>query len=192
MNLPAPRGVTDLLVDWTEGDKAALDRLMPIVYDELRLLAERYLAQERPDHTLQATALVHEAYVKLVDQRSVRWQNRAHFFGIAAQLMRRILVDHARRRDAAKRGDGVRKLSIEEVAAETPAPAVDILALDQILETLAALDAQQGRVVELRFFGGLTVEESAQVLDVSPTTVKRDWRVAKAWLYRELLRVTTT
>lgn len=191
MNLPAPRGVTDLLVDWTEGDKAALDRLMPFVYDELRLLAERYLAQERPDHTLQATALVHEAYVKLVDQRAVRWQSRAHFFGIAAQLMRRILVDHARRRDAAKRGDGVRKLSIEDVVAETPAPQVDILALDRILDTLAAVDAQQARVVELRFFGGLTVDESAQVLSVSPTTVKRDWRVAKAWLYRELQRAGT-
>jgi RNA polymerase sigma factor (TIGR02999 family) len=192
MNLPAPRGVTELLVDWAEGDKAALDRLMPAVYDELRRLAERHLAQERPDHTLQATALVHEAYVKLVDQRSVRWQNRAHFFAIAAQLMRRILVDHARRRDALKRGNGGRKLSLEDVIDETPAPAVDILALDRILGTLATLDVQQERVVELRFFGGLTVEESAEVLGVSPTTVKREWRVAKAWLYRELGRVSAT
>ncbi len=161
---------------------------MPIVYDELRRLAERYLARERRDHTLQATALVHETYVKLVDQRSVRWQNRAHFFGIAAQLMRRILVDHARHHNALKRGDGVRSLALEDVAVQTPAPPIDILVLDQLLENLTTLDAQQGRVVELRFFGGLSVDESAQVLGVSPTTVKRDWRVAKAWLYRELRR----
>jgi len=192
MNQSAPRGVTDLLIDWTDGNKAALDRLMPIVYDELRQLAKRYLARERPEHTLQPTALVHEAYVKLIDQQSVRWQNRAHFFGIAAQLMRRILVDHARRRDAAKRGDGVRNLALEDFALETPAPALDILALDQLLVTLTALDPQQGRIVELRFFGGLTVEESAEVLGISSTTVKRDWRSAKAWLYRELRPGTAT
>ena len=192
MNQSAPRGVTDLLIDWTDGNKAALDRLMPIVYDELRQLAKRYLARERPEHTLQPTALVHEAYVKLIDQQSVRWQNRAHFFGIAAQLMRRILVDHARRRDAAKRGDGVRNLALEDFALETPAPALDILALDQLLVTLTSLDPQQGRIVELRFFGGLTVEESAEVLGISSTTVKRDWRSAKAWLYRELRPGTAT
>ncbi len=186
MDLPAPRGVTELLADWSNGDKAALDQLMPIVYEELRHLAERYLRRERRDHTLQATALVHEAYVRLIDQRTVRWQNRAHFYGIAAQLMRRILVDHARRHAAAKRGDGMQKLSLAEVGDQTPAPLVDILALDRTLDSLAARDPQQGRIVELRFFGGLTVEESAQVLGVSPTTVKRDWRAARAWLYREL------
>ncbi len=185
MDIP-PRGVTELLADWQRGDKSALDHLMPAVYEELRRLAGRYLARERSDHTLQATALVHEAYVKLVDQRSVRWQNRAHFFGIAAQLMRRILVDHARRRDAAKRGDGARPLSLDEAPDQTPSPPVDILELDRALERLTTLDCQQGRIVEMRFFGGLTVEESAEVLGVSPRTVKREWRAARAWLYREL------
>ena len=185
MNGPASRDVTRLLADWARGDKSALDQLMPVVYDELHHLAERYLARECSHHTLQATALVHEAYMKLVDQRSVRWQNRSHFFGIAAQLMRRILVDHARRRDAAKRGDGARAISLEEAADQTPGQPLDILELDRTLNRLAALDPQLGRIVELRFFGGLTVEESAEVLGVSPRTVKRDWRAARAWLYRE-------
>ena len=185
MDIP-PRGVTELLVDWQRGDRSALDRLMPAVYEELHRLAGRYLAREPSDHTLQATALVHEAYVRLVDQRSVRWQNRAHFFGIAAQLMRRILVDHARRRDAAKRGDGARPLSLDEAADHTPSHPLDILELDRALERLTALDSEQGRIVEMRFFGGLTVEESAEVLGVSPRTVKRQWRAARAWLYREL------
>ncbi len=181
-----PRGVTDLLVDWAHGDKSALDQLMPVVYDELHRLASRYLAAERSDHTLQATGLVHEAYFRLVDQRQAHWQNRAHFFGIAAQLMRRILVDHARRRHAAKRGDGAQTLSLEEAADQIPVEPLDILELDRLLDRLAALDPQQGRIVELRFFGGLTVEETAEVLGVSPATVKRGWAVARAWLYREM------
>ncbi len=187
MDLPPP-GVTELLADWQRGDQSALDRLMPAVYEELHRLAGRYLSHERSDHTLQATALVHEAYVRLVDQRSVRWQNRAHFFGIAAQLMRRVLVDHARRRDAVKRGDGARALSLEEADGQTPSEPLDILELDRALERLTALDGEQGRIVEMRFFGGLTVEESAEVLGVSPRTVKRQWRAARAWLYRELHR----
>ncbi len=186
MDAPAPGRVTGLLADWSRGNKAALDQLMPLVYDELHRLARRYLSRERPDHTLAATALVHEAYLRLVDQRSSRWQNRAHFFGISAQLMRRILVDYARRRGAVKRGDGTRAISVVEAADRAPADAVDILQLDQALGRLAALDSQQGRIVELRFFGGLTVEEAAEVLGISPRTVKRSWRSARAWLYREL------
>ncbi len=186
MDAPARGCVTDLLADWSRGDKAALDQLMPLVYDELHRLAKRYLSRERPDHTLAPTALVHEAYLRLVDQRSCRWQNRAQFFGISAQLMRRILVDYARRRGAVKRGDGTRTIPVVEAGDRAPAEAVDVLQLDQALDRLAALDAQQGRIVELRFFGGLTVEESAEVLGVSPTTVKRSWRAARAWLYREL------
>ena len=186
MDTPVPGRVTELLADWSRGDKAALDQLMPLVYDELHRLARRYLSRERPDHTLAATALVHEAYLKLVDQRSSRWENRAQFFGISAQLMRRILVDYARRRRAVKRGDGIGAISVVEVADRETVDAVDVLQLDQALDRLAALDAQQGRIVELRFFGGLTVEEAAVVLGVSPTTVKRNWRSARAWLYREL------
>ncbi len=181
-----PRAVTDLLVDWARGDKSALDQLMPVVYDELHRVARRYLAHERNDHTLQATALVNEAYVRLVDQRSTRWQNRAQFFGIAAQLMRRILVDHARRHRAAKRGDGACTLSLEQAVGQVPVEPLDVLQLDHMLDQLATLDPHLGRVVELRFFGGLTVEETAAVLGVSPRTVKRDWRAARAWLYREL------
>ncbi len=186
MDAPGSGRVTDLLAGWSRGDKAALDQLMPLVYDELHRLARRYLSRERPDHTLAATALVHEAYLRLVDQRSSGWQNRAQFFGISAQLMRRILVDYARRRHAVKRADGTRAISIVEAADQAPADPVDVLQLDRALERLAALDAQQGRIVELRFFGGLTVEEAAEALGVSPTTVKRDWRSARAWLYREL------
>jgi RNA polymerase sigma factor (TIGR02999 family) len=186
MDTPVPGRVTELLADWSRGDKAALDQLMPLVYDELHRLARRYLSRERPDHTLAATALVHEAYLRLVDQRSSRWENRAQFFGISAQLMRRILVDYARRRRAVKRGDGIGAISVVEVADRETVDAVDVLQLDQALDRLAALDAQQGRIVELRFFGGLTVEEAAEVLGVSPTTVKRNWRSARAWLYREL------
>lgn len=180
--------VTRLLVDWSNGDKAALEQLTPLVYSELRRLAGRYLRRERPDHTLQSTALVHEAYMRLVDQRSVRWQNRAHFFGVAAQLIRRILVDHARSRMAAKRGAAVCKLSLDE-AIETPGPRdLDLAALDDALTTLATIDPQQSRVVELRFFTGLSIEETAEVLHISPATVKRDWTTAKAWLFREISR----
>ena len=160
---------------------------MPLVYDELRSLADRSLRHERSGHTLSGTALVHEAYLKLVDQRQVRWQDRAHFFAVAAQLMRRILVDHARRHGAHKRGGGEPRLSLDEADAPTPAaPLVDWLALDRALDRLAALDERQARTVELRFFGGLTIEETAEVLQVSPATVKNDWSLARGWLYREL------
>jgi RNA polymerase sigma factor (TIGR02999 family) len=180
--------VTRLLVDWSNGDQAALEELTPLVYGELRRLAGRYLRRERPDHTLQSTALVHEAYMRLIDQRSVRWQNRAHFFGVAAQLIRRILVDHARGRMAAKRGAAVCKLSLDE-AIETPgARDLDLAALDDALNALARIDLQQSRIVELRFFTGLSIEETAEVLHISPATVKRDWTTAKAWLFREISR----
>lgn len=180
-----PDTVTRLLIEWSNGDAEALERLMPLVYEELRRVAGRHLRHERRDHTLQATALVHEAYLKLIDQRSVRWQNRAHFFGVASRLIRRIVVDHARRRHAAKRGGGVQTVWL---AAEVPGVErnVDVLALDDALGTLGGLDPQQARVVELRFFGGLDVEETAEVLGISTATVKREWRTARAWLYREM------
>jgi RNA polymerase sigma-70 factor, ECF subfamily len=183
----SPRDVTALLGDWGRGDRTALDQLLPLVYAELRRVAVRQLRNERADHTLQPTALVHEVYLRLVDQRQVDWQSRAHFFGVSAQVMRRILVDHARRHDASKRGNGVRCVSIDEArdvaAASTEIP---VLALDQALDRLEKVDAELARIVELRAFGGLTIEEAAHVLSVSPSTAKRDWRTAKAWLNREL------
>jgi RNA polymerase sigma factor (TIGR02999 family) len=178
--------VTQLLVSWSEGDPNALEALTPLVYDELRRLAGHYLRRERPDHTLQSTALVHEAYLRMVDQRRVRWQNRAHFFGVAAQIIRRILVDHARSHKAEKRGADAVNLSLDEAMAVPEERQVDLVALDDSLSSLASLDPQQGRIVELRFFGGLSIEETAEVLDVSPATVKRDWALAKAWLYRDM------
>src|SRR6476646_247564 len=178
--------VTLLLESWSNGDRMAFEKLMPLVYDELHRLAQRYLRRERSDHTLQSTALVHEAYLKMVDQKNVRWQNRAHFFGVAAQSIRHILVDHARSHLAAKRGAGAAKLSLDEAIGVPEKREVDLLALDQALEGLAVLDPQQGRIVELRFFGGLSIEETAEVLHISPATVKRDWVMAKAWLYREM------
>ena len=178
--------VTELLQQWSVGRQEALDQLLPAIYAELKRLAGSYLRRERPDHTLQATALVHEAFLKLVDQRDVRWQNRAHFFGIAAQIMRRILVDHARAHTASKRGSGERPLSLEDGLAIVPAPDVDVLALDEALTRLAAIDPQQSRVVELRFFGGLTMDETAEVLGISAATIGREWTLAKAWLYAEL------
>ena len=184
--IPPPHNVTQLLMAWSHGDKDALAHLMPLVYDELRQLAARHLHHERPAHTLQATALVHEAYLRLVDQSQVQWQNRAHFFGVAAQVMRRLLVDHARRQHAAKRGGGVPKLALDEALQVAEGRATDVVALDEALTTLTALDPQQSQIVRLRFFGGLTIEETAEVVGVSPATVKRDWTVAKAWLYREL------
>jgi RNA polymerase sigma factor (TIGR02999 family) len=177
--------VTRLLVRWTEGDKQALEDLLPLVYDELRRLARRYLQQERPGHTLQSTALVHEAYLRLVDQ-NVSWQNRAHFFGIAAQMMRRILVDHARSRSAAKRGDGAGRVTLDEGLVALEQRDVDVVALDEALTNLAKIDPQQGKIVELRFFAGLSIEETSEVLHISPATVKRDWAMAKAWLHREM------
>ncbi|TMQ54829.1 MAG: sigma-70 family RNA polymerase sigma factor [Candidatus Eisenbacteria bacterium] len=181
-----PGEVTRILRAWGKGDQQALEKLMPVVYGELRRLAQHYLRRERPDHTLQATALVHEAYLRLVDQRAVTWQNRAHFFGVAAQLMRRILVDHARRHHAAKRGGTALKVSLNDVVLAAEERAEDLVALDDALNRLAAMDPRQGRVVELRLFGGLTVEETAEVLRISPATVKREWTTAKAWLSREI------
>jgi RNA polymerase sigma factor (TIGR02999 family) len=180
--------VTRLLVSWSEGDKQALDQLAPMVYDELRRLADRYLRRERPGHTLQSTALVHEAYLRLIDQRNVHWQNRAHFFGVAAQMIRRILVDHARATHAAKRGAGVPRLSLDSGIDAGVERDLDLVALDDALEALSHLDPQQSRIIELRFFGGLSVEETAEVLEVSPATVKREWSSARAWLFRELSR----
>ena len=182
--------VTRLLRRSAAGDRAALDELLPLVYDELHALARRHIAREAEGHTLQPTALVNEAYLRLVDQRKAGWRSRSHFLGLAARAMRRILVDHARRRRAAKRGGGAHRISLDEAVEleprEWPAPGVDLIALDAALEGLARLDERQGRIVELRFFGGLSVRETAGVLGISPATVKRDWSMARAWLYREL------
>jgi RNA polymerase sigma factor (TIGR02999 family) len=178
--------VTALLVRWREGDPQALEALMPLVYDELRRLAHYYLQRERPEHTLQSTALVHEAYLRLAGQNPPQWQNRAHFFGIAAHLMRQILVEYARGHNAAKRGSGAYKLTLDEAMALPTKVDVDVVALDRALTELSELDAQQGRIVELRFFGGLTIEDTAEVLGISPATVKRDWTTARAWLHRAI------
>jgi RNA polymerase sigma factor (TIGR02999 family) len=186
MDYPPRSEVTELLQQWSSGRQEAFDQLLPHVYAELRRLALSYLRRERPNHTLQATALVHEAFVKLVDQRAVRWQSRAHFFGIAAQAMRRILVDHARAHSAAKRGSGEPPISLDDRLIAGRGIDIDVLALDEALTRLASIDPQQSRVVELRFFGGLTMDETAEVLQISPATVGRDWTLAKAWLYAEL------
>ena len=177
--------LTRLLIAWSAGDEQALDDLLPVVYRELHTIARRYMAAERPDHTLQASALVNEAYLRLVDVRQMQWQNRAHFFGVCAQLMRRILVDFGRRRHYLKRGGGVRPVNLSEdlvIGAET----TNLVALDDALNALAAVDPRKVRVVELRFFAGLSVNETAEVLKVAPDTVVRDWRLAKVWLHREL------
>ena len=178
--------VTQVLFDWSKGDQEAPARLMPLIYEELRQLAHQYLQRERPDHTLQATGLVHEAYLRLVDQSTTTWQNRAHFFGVAAQVMRRILVDYARAHRTAKRGGEWDKLAFDEALAPAAERRIDLVALDDALRDLLALDPRQSQIVELRFFGGLTNEEIGEVLDVSPTTVKREWRIAKAWLRRQI------
>jgi RNA polymerase sigma factor (TIGR02999 family) len=182
----APINVTQLLIGWGKGDKEALDQLIPAVYDELRRQAARYLRRERVGHTLQTTALIHEAYLRLIDQKNVEWQNRAQFFGIAAQLMRRILVDHARTRTRAKRGGSDIRVSFADAEAFVKAQQLDVVALSEALDRLERIDEQQSKIVELRFFSGLTVEETAAVLDISPATVKRDWSMAKAWLHREI------
>ena len=182
----APKDVTELLVDWGKGDKRVLDQLMPLVYNELHRIASRYLRRERQGHTLQTTALINEAYLRIVDQKNVNWQNRAHFFGVAAQMMRRILVDHARSHLYAKRGGGAPKLTLDEAIATPQERDLELVALDDALTTLAEIDPQQGRIIELRFFGGLTIEETAEALSISPATVKRDWNMAKAWLYGEI------
>jgi RNA polymerase sigma factor (TIGR02999 family) len=188
----SPQDVTQLLVDSSSGQKEALDQLMPLVYDELHRRAAQYLRRERPDHTLQPTALVHEAYLRLIDQTRVRWQNRAHFLGIAATMMRRILINYAQSHQAGKRGAGRHTLSLEAAedwaAGPALAGAMDLVALDEALNHLAAIDHQQSRIVELRFFGGLTVEETADVLGISPATVHREWRMAKAWLHKEITK----
>jgi RNA polymerase sigma-70 factor (ECF subfamily) len=178
--------ITELLVDWNNGNNSALEKLMPLVYRELRRLARQYLRNERAGHTLQTTDLVHEAYFRLVDQQQVQWQNRAHFYGIAAQLMRRILIDHARRGKRAKRGGGAQMVTLEPNVAVSPQFIPDILDLDQALKRLAEIDVRKARIVELRFFGGLEVKETAAFLNVSEVTVIRDWKMAKAWLHREL------
>ncbi len=182
----SPHEVTSLLIRLTDGDGAVLDDLLPLVYAELRRLAASYLRRERQGHTLQPTALVHEAYMRMIDQTQVEWQNRAHFFGVAAQMMRRILVDHARGQQAEKRGGEFQKLSLDENIDVSGERAADLIALDDALARLAELDPQKSRVVELRFFGGLSVEETAEVLGVSAPTVKRQWRMAKAWLFGQV------
>lgn len=181
-----PGDVTRLLAAWSEGDASALEELIPLVYDELHRLAQMHLARERAGHTLQPTAVVHEAYLKLVDQKRVSWRNRGHFFAVAAQAMRRLLVDHARRRDAGKRGGAVTLVPLEAADPAVAPRETDVLALDRALEKLATLDARQAKVVELRYFGGLTLDETAEVLGSSASTVGRAFRLAKAWLYREL------
>jgi RNA polymerase sigma factor (TIGR02999 family) len=182
----SPNPVTELLVRWRSGDRDALEALMPLVYDELRRLAHHYLRQERSDHTLQSTALVHEAYLRLTGNTPPQWQSRAHFFGIAAHLMRQILVEHARSRGTAKRGGNAPRLALDESLAMPQQTGVDVIALDRALQQLSELDAQQGRIVELRFFAGLTIEDTSEVLGISPATVKRDWTTARAWLFRAM------
>lgn len=184
--MPPSEGVTQLLLKWSKGDKSASEELIPLVYDELRRVAQNYLSRERPDHTLQATALVHEAYLRLVDQTNVDWQDRAHFFALASQMMRHILVDYARRHRAEKRGGLAQRLTLAEAVSFPAQDEFDLVALDEALIKLAKLDPEQSRIVEMRFFGGLTIEETATALDVSVATVNREWRIAKAWLLREL------
>lgn len=186
MTVPSTPEVTEMLVAWSNGDKSALERLIPLVHDELRRLAHRYMNREGPGHMLQTTALVNEAYLRLVDSSHVRWQNRAHFFAVSAQLMRRILVDFARSRNYLKRGGNAVQVSLDKVLAISPEQDPDLVVLDEALTALAAIDERKARVIELRFFGGLNIEETAEVLKVSPDTVMRDWRLAKVWLLREL------
>ena len=186
MAKPSPEEVTRLLNDWSGGDQAAFDRLVPLVYEELHGLARRYMNREHAGHTLQTTALVNEAYLRLAGQTRMRWQNRAHFSAIAAQMMRRILVDHARKRLYAKRGGELLRVSLAEADGLSEGRAADVAALDEALKSLAELDPQQSRVVELKFFGGLTIEETAEVLGLSHDMVKREWATARAWLYREM------
>jgi RNA polymerase sigma factor (TIGR02999 family) len=189
---PPSGEVTELLLAWSHGQQTALDKLVPLVHAELRRIARRHMYRERPGHTLQTTALVNEAYLRLIDARQVHWQNRAQFFAISAQLMRRILVDFARSKHYLKRGGGAQKLTFDEALMRSPAQGHDLVALDDALTALAATDDRKSRVVELRFFGGLSVEETAEVLKVSPDTVMRDWKLAKAWLAREMTNTETS
>ena len=186
MTTPAPQEVTRLLIAWGNGDQGALDELLPLVYQELHRLAHRHLGRERGGHTLQTTALVHEAYLRLIDQKEAQWQNRAHFFAVAATLMRRILVDHARARQYQKRGGGAQQVTFDEALEVSDERAAEVVALDEALTALAEFDERKSRLVELRFFGGLSIEETAEVLQVSPGTVMRDWTLAKTWLQRQI------
>jgi RNA polymerase sigma factor (TIGR02999 family) len=188
MPTPPIDEVTVLLVDWSNGDKSALEKLIPLVYDELRRIARHYMRRERSDHTLQSAALVNEAYLKLIDCSRVGWQNRAHFFAVAAQLMRRILIDHARARNYGKRGGGAHKVSLDEAAVLSNERAAELIAIDTALTNLEALDPRKSRIVELRFFGGLNLEETAEVMGISSPTVQREWRKARAWLYQEVMK----
>lgn len=185
LSLP-PHEITQLLAEWSNGNQAALDKLYPLVYDELRRMAHRYMSRERKGHTLQTTAVINEAYLRLVEQRNVHWANRAHFFGIAAEIMRRILIDHARRYQYLKRGGGAQRISLDEVAVVAKERASELLALDEALDRLATIDPRRARVVELRFFGGLENDEIGEVLKISGNTVTRDWNMARAWLHKEL------
>jgi RNA polymerase sigma factor (TIGR02999 family) len=185
---PGSKDVTTLLVEWGSGNQAALNELTPLVYEQLRLLAARQLRRERANHTLQSTALVHEAYLKLIDQRRVRWQDREHFFAIASQVIRRILVSHARARKASKRGGGRTALALDDSIALSGRKDMDLVGVDDALEGLSRIDPQQARIVELRFFGGLSIEGTAEVLGISTSTVTRDWNLARAWLHHELTR----
>lgn len=182
--------VTQLLLDWSNGDRSALESLTTLIYDELRRLARHYMRRQRPGHTLQATALVGEVYIKLINTKNVNWKNRAHFFAVAAQAMRQILIDHARSHKYAKRGGGAFKVELEDVAVMAREQASDLVALDDALKSLAAIDPRKSQIVELRFFGGLTIEETAEVMKISAPTVQREWKVAKAWLYREISRAS--
>ena len=186
MTSASPDEVTQLLLDWSSGDKAALDKLTPLVYEELRRLAHHHMVRERPGHTLQTTAIVNEAYIHLINQRGVKWQNRAHFFGISSRLMRRILTGYARSRQCAKRGGGAHQVSLDEAMVVSEERVAEMAALDDALNSLARIDERKSRIVEMRFFGGLSIEETAEVLGVSPGTVMRDWTMAKAWLRREI------
>jgi RNA polymerase sigma factor (TIGR02999 family) len=182
----SPHEITQLLAEWSNGNQTALDKLYPLVYGELHKMANRYMKRERKDHTLQTTALINEAYVRMVDQKNVHWENRAHFFAISAQIMRRILIDHARRHHYAKRGGGAQKVSLDVTAIVASNPESDMLLLDEALNRLTEMDPRRGQVVELRYFGGLNNEEIAGVLKISENTVTRDWNMARAWLYQEL------
>ncbi|MFN0086356.1 MAG: sigma-70 family RNA polymerase sigma factor [Blastocatellia bacterium] len=186
MTAPPPNEVTQLLQDWSQGDQEALDKLMPMVYVELRRMARRYMAQQSPGHTLQTTALINEAYLRLVNHQEKQWQNRSHFFAVAARAMRHILVDYARTRRAARRGGGAQVFPLDEAFVATDERAAELVALDDALEELVVIDPRKSQIVELRYFGGLSVEETADVLKISATTVMRDWSMAKAWLRRAL------
>ena len=186
MTTLSPQDVTGLLLDWEQGDSGAFARLMPLVYDELRRIAHRHMRREQGGHTLQTTALVNEAYLRLAGEHKIEWESRAHFFGVMARVMRHVLIDHARRRGYAKRGGGAQQVSLSDAAVMTRQRAAELVALDEALEELARLDPRKSRVVELRYFGGLSHEEAADVLDISPMTVRREWRAAQAWLYHAL------